>query len=109
MKKKAWDCATGKFTEINIYTDEERTKDFKDTIWKHKIYGNKVRVHNWNQLWEGECCSYFVYFKNGEKNHLMRMEEFKFLYERIGKAKYDRFALDKLEYEVEEKDENQHR
>ena len=102
MKQKAFNAATGEWVTINIYTDEERTEDFKDTIWKHKVYGNKVRVWNWHVKYDDCFCTYYVDFKSEKECHYMRMEDFKLVYERVGKAKYDRYALEKLEFEVEE-------
>lgn len=104
MKQKAFNTATGEWVTINIYTDEERTEDFKDTIWKHKVYGYKVRVWDWYVKYDDCFCTYYVDFKSEKESQYMRMEDFKLVYERVGKAKYDKNTLKKLEFEVKEEE-----
>ena len=101
MKKKAYNCATGEMSEINIYTDEERDEDFKDTIWKNKVYGSKVRVYGWHTTWDDNNCIYWVYYDSHSGFHEMEMAEFKFLHERLGKAKFNKDILDGMKYIVE--------
>jgi hypothetical protein len=102
MKLKALNAVTGEWVTTNIYTDEERTEDFKDTIWKHKVCGYKVRVWNWRVKYDYCFCTYYVDFESEKESYCMMMTDFKLVYERVGKAKYDRNTLKKLEFEVDE-------
>lgn len=86
--------------EIKAKNDE----NYKDVIYKHKIYGTKVRTNGWTTAFVDDCyLEHKVYFQKPQSFvESMDMREFDFMYERIGKAKYTTQQLDTMKFELEQ-------
>lgn len=86
--------------EIKAKNDE----NYKDVIYKHKIYGTKVRTSGWATMFVDDChLENKVYFQKPQSFvESMDMLEFSFMYEKVGKAKYTTQQLDTMKFELEQ-------
>jgi len=80
--------------------------EYKDTIWKHRVYGGKIRVSDWTETMDNNgYLNKKVYFYDNSKVSVIKwMDEadFRLVYEYVGKAKYTEDQLNKMRFEVEE-------
>lgn len=103
-EQKVYNISTGKTETHNIMEDSDYDELYKDTIWKCNVWGYKVRATSWTITWYNDSCySYYVYFtrENGEMSKLC-MQEFNYLYKKLGKAKYSKVELDKMTFSVKD-------
>lgn len=84
--------------------EQENNEKYNDTIWKHRPFGTMIRVSGWSSgLNVDGYYDYKVYFhRKGFFGDSMNMTEFNLIYERVGKAKYSKEQIEKMEFELGE-------
>ena len=84
--------------------EQEKNEKYNDTIWRHRSSGTLIRVSGWSSNLDiNGYYDHKVYFqRKGYFAESMEMTDFNLIYERVGKAKYTKDQLRKMEFELGE-------